>query len=142
MAFGAKLVGQTFGASTTRPPKFNLLRFEDDLSQAHLRLSRTYIKQFKQLDWAACIAKYDRPHTLFYCDPPYWGTEGYGADFGLDKYAKLVAAQAENGWVDCAKTIAKSCQNARCPRTGGRGENPRVSHASHTPECDNQKKTA
>ncbi|PAV01924.1 restriction endonuclease subunit M, partial [Arsenophonus sp. ENCA] len=31
----------------------------------------------------------DRPHTLFYCDPPYWGTEGYGVDFGLEQYEKL-----------------------------------------------------
>ncbi|TAN52940.1 MAG: DNA adenine methylase, partial [Methylococcaceae bacterium] len=71
------------------------LRFEEDLSQAHLRLSRTYIEQ---LDWAACIAKYDRPHTLFYCDPPYWGTEGYGVDFGLDQYAKMAElARTING---------------------------------------------
>ncbi|SFI36607.1 hypothetical protein [Nitrosomonas sp. Nm34] len=35
------------------------------------------------------MRKYDREHTLFYCDPPYWGTEGYGADFGLEQYAQI-----------------------------------------------------
>ncbi len=62
------------------------MRLEEDLSQAHLRLSRTYIEH---LDWQACISKYDRSHTLFYCDPPYWGTEGYGVDFNLDQYARM-----------------------------------------------------
>lgn len=86
MAFGGKVDGQTFGTATTNPPRLNLLRLEEDLSAAHLRLSRTYIEN---LDWAACIAKYDRDHTLFYCDPPYWGTEGYGVGFGLDQYDRM-----------------------------------------------------
>ena len=29
------------------------------------------------------------PDTLFYCDPPYWGTEGYGVGFGLDQYTRM-----------------------------------------------------
>jgi DNA adenine methylase len=37
MAFGGKVEGQTFGASTTSGPKLNLLRLEEDLSAAHLR---------------------------------------------------------------------------------------------------------
>jgi len=85
-AFGGKVSGQSFGTATTSPPRLNLLRLEEDLSQAHLRLSQTYIEH---LDWADCIAKYDREHTLFYCDPPYWGTEGYGVDFGIDQYTRM-----------------------------------------------------
>lgn len=64
----------------------NLLRLEEDLSAAHLRLARVYIEH---LDWRACITKYDRPQTLFYCDPPYWGTEGYGVKFGLEQYSEM-----------------------------------------------------
>jgi DNA adenine methylase len=86
MAFGGKVESQTFGTATTSPPKLNLLRLEEDLSAAHLRLSRTYIEN---LDWADCIRKYDREHTLSYCDPPYWGTEGYGVDFGLHQYQRM-----------------------------------------------------
>lgn len=85
-AFGGKVEGQTFGTAATAPPRLNLLRLEEDLSQAHLRLAGTYIEH---LDWAACIERYDRPATLFYCDPPYWGTEGYGVDFSLDQYERL-----------------------------------------------------
>lgn len=85
-AFGGKVSGQSFGTATTAGPRLNLLRLEEDLSQAHLRLSQTYIEH---LDWEACIAKYDREHTLFYCDPPYWGTEGYGVEFGMEQYTRL-----------------------------------------------------
>ena len=86
LGFGGKVNGRTFGTATTSPPRLNLLRIEEDLSAAHLRLSRTYIEH---LEWAECIRRYDRPHTLFYCDPPYWGTEGYGVGFGLDQYDRM-----------------------------------------------------
>ena len=49
--------------------------------------SKAWYSCIEHLDWAACIKKYDREHTLFYCDPPYWGTEGYGVDFGIEQYA-------------------------------------------------------
>lgn len=86
LAFGGKVESRTFGVSTTSGPRFNLLRIEEELSAAHLRLARTTIER---LEWRACIDRYDRPHTLFYCDPPYWGTEGYGVGFGLDQYDEL-----------------------------------------------------
>lgn len=86
LGFGGKVDGRTFGTATTSPPRLNLLRIEEDLSAAHLRLSRTYIEH---LGWAECIQRYDRPHSLFYCDPPYWGTEGYGVGFGLDEYDRM-----------------------------------------------------
>jgi DNA adenine methylase len=85
-SFGGKVSGQTFGTAATSGPRLNLLRLEEDISQAHLRLSQTFIEH---LDWEACIAKYDRPHTLFYCDPPYWQTEGYGVEFGIDQYDRM-----------------------------------------------------
>lgn len=84
--FGGKVADQSFGTSITNAPRFNFFRLEEDLSTAHLRLSRTLIEQ---LDWSDCIRRYDRPHTLFYCDPPYFGAEGYGVEFGLDQYEQL-----------------------------------------------------
>lgn len=83
LAFGGKVTGQNFGTSAVSPPRFNLLRIEEDLSAAHLRLSRTCIEH---LDWRQCIIKYDRPSTLFYLDPPYWQTEGYGVPFPIEQY--------------------------------------------------------
>jgi DNA adenine methylase len=88
MAFGGKVANQTFGIAPSAPPRMNLTRLEEDLSAAHLRLARTYIEH---MPWADVIKRYDRPETLFYLDPPYWGTEGYGVDFGLDEYSKMAA---------------------------------------------------
>ena len=52
---------------------------QEDLSAAHLRLSRTYIES---LDWATCIEKYDREHSLTYCDPPYWAQRAMASSSG------------------------------------------------------------
>ena len=97
LAFGGKVVGQTFGTSATQPLRLNLLRIEEDLSAAHLRLARTTIEH---LDWADCFERYDRPTTLTYCDPPYWGTEGYGVEFGLEQYDRMAGlAKSAKGHV-------------------------------------------
>lgn len=84
--FGGKVDGQTFGTATTAKARLNLLRIEEELSAVHLRLHQVFIEH---LDWAACVEKYDRPHTLCYLDPPYWGTEGYGVEFALDQYDRM-----------------------------------------------------
>jgi len=47
------------------------------------------VAYIEHLPWQECIAKYDREHTFFYCDPPYWNTEGYGVDFGFDQYEEI-----------------------------------------------------
>ncbi|AUZ85776.1 DNA adenine methylase [Methylophaga nitratireducenticrescens] len=95
LAFGGKVDGQTYGTATTSAPRLNLLRLEEDLSAAHLRLSRVNIEN---LDWVKCIEKYDREHTLFYLDPPYYETAGYGVDFGLEQYEKMAElARTING---------------------------------------------
>lgn len=82
-AFGGRAENQTFGTSAVAPPRMNLTRIEEDLSTAHLRLSRCLIEH---LSWEACVRRYDRPGTLFYLDPPYWATAGYGVEFGLEQY--------------------------------------------------------
>lgn len=72
-AFGGRVDGQTFGTATTSAAP-NLLRIEESLSAAHLRLEGTTIEN---LSWQECMKRYDRPHTFFYLDPPYWEMEGY-----------------------------------------------------------------
>lgn len=92
LAFGARVSSQTYGTATTTPPKLNLLRLEEDLSQAHLRLMHA---QIERLEWAECVRRYDREHTVFYFDPPYLGTEGYGLDFPVEDYARIAGAVRE-----------------------------------------------
>ena len=88
-AFGARVDGQTFGTATTGPV-VNLLRIEESLSAAHLRLAGG--TTVENLPWAECLAKYDRGHTFFYADPPYWQTEGYGVPFPFEEYEALARA--------------------------------------------------
>lgn len=91
LAFGGKATGQTFGISPRQPRRFNLLRLEEDLSEAHLRLHGVVIEQ---LPWAECIARYDTPETLFLLDPPYWRTTGYGSPFPIEEYDQLAEVMA------------------------------------------------
>ncbi|WP_322547761.1 hypothetical protein [Stenotrophomonas geniculata] len=35
------------------------------------------------------MRRYDRPGTLFYLDPPYWETEGYGVEFLFAEYEAM-----------------------------------------------------
>lgn len=68
--------------------RFNLSKLEPMLEEVHERLAAVVIEclPFDQL-----IERYDRPHTLFYCDPPYWGNErDYGDGvFCRDDFARL-----------------------------------------------------
>lgn len=89
-AFAGRIDNPAFGYATTRPPKLNLLRIEEDLSQAHLRLYDVFIENLNYLD---LIKRYDREHSFFYIDPPYWGCEDdYGKNiFSRDDFAALAA---------------------------------------------------
>lgn len=74
LAFGGKVSGQNFGVDATRPARFNLNHLAPALEDVHERLSGVVLEN---LDWQDFIDRYDRPETLFYLDPPYWGTEDY-----------------------------------------------------------------
>ncbi|HFJ9614297.1 TPA: DNA adenine methylase [Stenotrophomonas maltophilia] len=90
LAWGGKATGQTPGFG--RGGKgLNLLRIEEDLSAAHLRLHKVTVEH---LAWQQCMAKYDATDTLFFLDPPYWETEGYGAPFGMEQYEQLASQMA------------------------------------------------
>lgn len=84
-AFGGRVEGQTFGTATTAPT-VNLLRIEENLSAAWARLAGVHIEN---LSWEAVVERYDRPHSFFYLDPPYWDTEGYGVEFGFEHYTRM-----------------------------------------------------
>ncbi|TMV06150.1 DNA adenine methylase [Brucella haematophila] len=74
LTFGGKVAGRTFGVDYSRSSRFNLTTLAPMLQEVHERLAGVVIEN---LDWKAFIERYDRPETLFYIDPPYWGSEGY-----------------------------------------------------------------
>jgi DNA adenine methylase len=81
-AFGGKVAGQNFGVSAREPASFDITKLIPMLEAVHERLSSVVIEN---LDFAECIHRYDRPETLFYLDPPYWGSEGY---YGKELFAR------------------------------------------------------
>ncbi len=77
-AFGGKVRSQSFGVDLSRV-RFNSKRLIPQIQALHERLSNVYIEC---LPYAEFIKRYDRGDTLFYLDPPYWGSEKeYGKDF-------------------------------------------------------------
>jgi DNA adenine methylase len=86
--FSSRIDNPSFAIGTVRRPNLNLLRIEEELSEAHLRLSRVYIEN---LHYEKLIERYDRTHVFFYLDPPYHGVEDYYGKgiFGRNDFAKL-----------------------------------------------------
>lgn len=74
LSYGGKVRGRTFGISVGREGRFNLNTLAPMLEDLHERLAAVVIEQ---LDFEVFLRRYDRPNTLFYVDPPYYGSEDY-----------------------------------------------------------------
>lgn len=79
-AFGGKVAGRTFGIDTNGPARFDVTKLGPILEAAHERLAGVWIDC---LPWQGFIERWDRPGTLFFLDPPYWGSEHY---YGRDLF--------------------------------------------------------
>ncbi|MCA0305630.1 MAG: DNA adenine methylase [Proteobacteria bacterium] len=92
--FGGKVSGQTFGV-TYGPARFDITKLVPILEGVHERLAGVSIEC---LGWEAFIDRYDRPGTLFYCDPPYWGAENdYGKAIWSPADFERLAARLRRG---------------------------------------------
>lgn len=85
--FGGKVAARTFGVDPFGG-RFNVGKLEPILDALHERLTGVTIEC---LPWADFIRRYDRPTTLFYLDPPYFGGErDYGAGlFDRSEFAAM-----------------------------------------------------
>ena len=90
-AYGGKVRGRNFGVDVRAPGAFNVTKLIPLLDELHERLAGVSIEC---LSWEAFLPRYDRPETLFYLDPPYWGSEDYYGKgvFARDDFARLAAA--------------------------------------------------
>ena len=82
LAFGGKVAGRNFGVDPCKSARFNIQTLGPRLEDIHERLSGVVIEC---LPYAEFIGRYNRPGTLFYCDPPYYGSEGY---YGKEAFSR------------------------------------------------------
>ena len=78
------------GPSAHHPARLTAARMRRLIGAAHERLQGVHIEC---LDWDVFVRRYDRPHTLFYLDPPYLGHEAdYGKGmFSAEDFARMAA---------------------------------------------------
>lgn len=86
MAFGGGMASPSFGYTRSASAGLSASRFERDIVLLSERLDGVFVEH---LHWADCIARYDSEKTLVYCDPPYFGTAGYGMTFDMEQYARM-----------------------------------------------------
>ncbi len=88
LAFGGAVIGRQFGVDRKAPSRFNMAKLRGELKLLSRRLEPVRIEQ---LPYADVIRRYDHADALFYLDPPYDQTAGYGVDFGRDDYVAMAA---------------------------------------------------
>lgn len=93
-SFGGKVHGRVFGVTPGRRGAFDVTQLGPILDALHDRLAGVIIER---LTWQAFLARYDRPRTLFYLDPPYYGCErDYGPDmFRREEFEDMAARLAQ-----------------------------------------------
>ncbi|MEM7047052.1 MAG: DNA adenine methylase [Pseudomonadota bacterium] len=87
MCFGGKQTSGRYGIHTKRRCRCRVSRITEQVKALHNRLDGVWLEN---LPYDQLIARWDRPHTLFYLDPPYYGHEkDYGEGFCRDDFAHL-----------------------------------------------------
>ena len=90
VAFGAKRRGASFGV---RVSKGSFVLPAGILTDLDATVQRLRGVSFESLDVVRLIDLYDRPDTLFYVDPPFWGlSQGYACRFSAADHERLAAA--------------------------------------------------
>jgi len=85
-SFAGLVVRLDYHRQVVQPPGFNPERLPQLLENAHKRLERV---QIECAPYEEIFAHYDRPATLFYLDPPYWGRKLYRYNFTTADFEKL-----------------------------------------------------
>lgn len=85
-SFGGLVRNLNYHWNVTQPPSFNLERLPETIEKAHKRLARV---QIECQPYEAILRQFDRPTTLFYLDPPYYGRKLYNYNLEPEDFATL-----------------------------------------------------
>ncbi len=85
------MVKCNFGYGTTDRSRLNILDLEETILQIHWRLASVTIEN---LPYREILERYDRSHTFFYLDPPYYGIKVYRLNFEPKDFQALPRALA------------------------------------------------
>ena len=85
-SFGGLILKPKFHFGVTQPSNYNPERIPEIIEKAHERLQRV---QIESLPYEHILEKYDRPTTVFYLDPPYWGPKLYRFNFTEEDFRLL-----------------------------------------------------
>jgi DNA adenine methylase len=84
--FASLVRNPVYHRNVIQPPSFNLESLPQLIEKAHKRLERV---QLECAPYEEILRRFDRPTTLFYLDPPYWGRNLYRYNFGEADFEKL-----------------------------------------------------
>ena len=77
--------GKHYGYGTNSRPSPHIF-YKNEFAGIKDRLRNTFVEN---LSFEKVIGKYDRDYTVFFCDPPYFETCGYGNEFGEKEHLLL-----------------------------------------------------
>ena len=85
-SFGGLIVRQKYHYAVVGNANHNPARIPEMIQKTHERLQRV---QVENLPYEEILKRYDRPTTLFYLDPPYWGRRLYKFNLTDDDFMAL-----------------------------------------------------
>ena len=90
--FGGRRHHRSFRYAVSRPLHFRADRLPELLDQTARRLLQV---QIEQLPYEQILSRYDRPSTVFYCDPPYQGLTLYQHNLADEQFGQLAVRLAK-----------------------------------------------
>jgi DNA invertase Pin-like site-specific DNA recombinase len=85
-SYGSMVVRQNYHLHVIQPPGFNVDKIPEAIGETHKRLARV---QIECLPYEKVLKHFDRPETLFYLDPPYFGRSLYRYNLSADDFTKM-----------------------------------------------------
>jgi DNA adenine methylase len=85
-SFAGMVRNPSYHYNVIQPPSFNITKIPELIEAAHKRLARV---QIESLPYQEILRRYDRPTTLFYLDPPYFGRKLYRFNFSDADFREL-----------------------------------------------------